>query len=342
MVLAVGDHEVDELEKRYKFFRNEYPDLRKVSKEEIAKIEPKLVEGRDPKEKILALVTEGYVVDFGEVARSFVEKVKESKKGYSPEIFFSTEIKKIELVKDWYEVTTSVGKFLTKVVVVAAGPQSLVFAKKLGYGKEFGILPVAGNFYQAKNVLRGKVYMMQIPGMPFAAIHGDPDIKNPSETRFGPTIRVLPLLERHRYKTVKDFLWTSVWNISGVLSLLKITFRPTILRYIIKNVLYDLSIFGKWLFVCWEIKKIVPSIKANEVSLLYGKGGIRPQVVNINKKELEFGESEIVGKNIIFSITPSPGASVSLGYAKSVAEKVVDFFDDNIYFNYSDFKKDLM
>jgi thioredoxin reductase len=24
------------------------------------------------------------------------------------------------------------------------------------------------------------------------------------------------------------------------------------------------------------------------------------------------------------------------------AEKVVDFFDDNIYFNYSDFKKDLM
>jgi malate dehydrogenase (quinone) len=224
---------------------------------------------------------------------------------------------------------------------VAVGPQSLVFAKKLGYGKEFGILPVAGNFYQAQNILRGKVYMMQIPGMPFAAVHGDPDIKNPNETRFGPTIRVLPLLERHSYKTVKDFLRTSVWNISGVLALLKITFKPTILRYIIKNILYDLPILGKRLFVFWEIKKIIPSIKANEICLLRGRGGIRPQVVNINKKELEFGEAEIIGKNIIFSITPSPGASVSLGYAESVVRRVVSFFDGEICFKEEDFNKEL-
>jgi malate dehydrogenase (quinone) len=213
MVLAVGREEVRELEKRYEIFKSEYPNLRKIGKEEIGKLEPRLVDGRNPSEPLLALVSQGYAVDFGRIAVSFIEESGKSQK--APQVFFETEVKSINPKERFYELLTSKGELFAKTFFVAAGPKSLVFAKKLGYGKEFGILPVAGNFYRVKNALQSKVYMMQISGMPFAAIHGDPDIKNPEETRFGPTIRVLPLLERHHYKTMKDFLHTSVWSLEG-------------------------------------------------------------------------------------------------------------------------------
>jgi malate dehydrogenase (quinone) len=298
------------------------------------------VDGRNPSEPLLALVSQGYAVDFGKVAKSFIEEAGISQK--APQVFFETEVKSINSKENFYELLTPKGKFLARVVFVAVGSKSLVFAKKLGYGKEFGILPVAGNFYRVKNALQSKVYMMQIPGMPFAAIHGDPDIKNPEETRFGPTIRVLPLLERHNYKTMKDFLLTSVWSLQGVLSLIKITFSPQILRYVIKNIFYNLPFMGKRLFTKWELRKIIPLLKPQEVSLLSGAGGIRPQVVNVKKKELEFGEAEIIGKNIIFSITPSPGASVALGYAKSIVQKIVEFLGQEFYFDEEKFNKDFL
>jgi malate dehydrogenase (quinone) len=340
IVLAVGREEVRELEKRYEIFKSEYPDLRKIGKEEIKKIEPKLVEGRNPNEELLALITQGYAVDFGKVTKSFIEKAKKDKN--NPEIFFGVNVKSIIPKEDFYSLFTQRGEFLAKTVFVAAGPKSLVFAKKLGYGKEFGILPVAGNFYGAKNILQSKVYMMQIPGMPFAAVHGDPDIKNPKETRFGPTIRVLPLLERHNYKTMKDFLHTSVWSLEGILSLVKIVFNPQILRYVIKNIFYDLPFLGKCFFTKWELNKIIPSLKAEEVLPLSGAGGIRPQVVNVKKKKMEFGEAEIIGKNIIFSITPSPGASVALGYARSIVQKIVKFLGEEFYFDEEKFNQDFL
>jgi malate dehydrogenase (quinone) len=340
MVLAVGREEVQELAKRYEIFKSEYPNLRKIGKEEIGKLEPRLVDGRNPSEPLLALVSQGYAVDFGMIAASFIEEAKKSQN--APQVLFQVEVKSINPKEKFYELLTPKGKFLTKTVFVAAGPKSLVFAKKLGYGKEFGILPVAGNFYRVKNALQSKVYMMQIPGMPFAAIHGDPNIKNPEETRFGPTIRVLPLLERHNYKTMKDFLVTSVWSLEGVFSLIKITFSPKILRYVIKNIFYDLPFIGKRLFTNWELRKIIPLLRPQEVSLISGVGGIRPQVVNVKKKELEFGEAEIVGKNIIFSITPSPGASVALGYAKSIVQKIIEFLRQEFYFDKEKFKKDFL
>jgi malate dehydrogenase (quinone) len=114
------------------------------------------------------------------------------------------------------------------------------------------------------------------------------------------------------------------------------------LRYVIKNILYDLPFIGKRLFTEWELKKIIPLLKSQEVSLISGAGGIRPQVVNVKKKELEFGEAEIVGKNIIFSITPSPGASVALGYAKNIVQKIVEFLGQEFYFDEEKFNKDFL
>ena len=59
-----------------------------------------------------------------------------------------------------------------------------MIAKSLGYGKNLSVLSMAGSFYTAPKVLNGKVYTIQMPKLPFAAIHGDPEVHNAEVTTF--------------------------------------------------------------------------------------------------------------------------------------------------------------
>ncbi|MGB8492337.1 MAG: FAD-dependent oxidoreductase, partial [Bacteroidales bacterium] len=71
MVLAVGTQQVSILRERFKTFSQLFPHLRMIGRDEIAKLEPRVVEGRDPDEELLALTTEdGYTVDYGELCHS--------------------------------------------------------------------------------------------------------------------------------------------------------------------------------------------------------------------------------------------------------------------------------
>jgi malate dehydrogenase (quinone) len=343
MVLAVGKTEVAELERRYEEFKTDFPYIRKLSRAEIARVEPNVVEGRDPREELAALfVPEGYAVDFGKLTASFIDRAAQAP-AKTIETRFRASVAKISRIGGYWEIElrNDPNVIRAKAVVVATGPHSLIFAKSLGYGKAFGILPVAGNFYAAQNTLRGKVYMMQIKKMPFAAIHGDPDVTDPAMTRFGPTIRVLPLLERHDYRTVVDFVKTSAFGISGIWSLLSIISDPTILKYVLKNLIYDIPFLGKALFVRWELRKTVPALRPRDVRLDRGAGGIRPQVINIEKRAMEMGEVAIKGEHIIFNITPSPGASVCLGNAKRNAQEVIRFLGKDFSFDEAAFRQDL-
>jgi len=95
MVLGVGDEQVEKLEERYEEFRGLFPELRKIYREEIARIEPKVVEGRDENEKIIALYSDnGYTMDFQKLAESFLEKAKDMNKDL--DIFLGTKVDKIE------------------------------------------------------------------------------------------------------------------------------------------------------------------------------------------------------------------------------------------------------
>jgi malate dehydrogenase (quinone) len=231
------------------------------------------------------------------------------------------------------------------VVVVSAGAHSLMLAKSLGYGKNFSILSVAGSYYVAPKALNGKVYTIQMPKLPFAAIHGDPEVHNQNVTRFGPTAKPIFLLERFNSKTFREYWKTFGWGFSPIYSLLKILSDWILFRYIFVNFFYDWPIIGKRLFVK-QIKKIVPRIKVSElqyVSRVKGRvGGARPQIVNNTTHKLQMGEAKIVGEKIIFNITPSPGASTCLGNAFEDTLKVMEFFDNKFTFNSKQFEKDLV
>lgn len=339
MVLAVGEEEVAALEQRFEEIKDIFPKLKKISKGEIAELEPNIVKGRDPDQKLLALCTEdGYAIDFGKLSGSFVKHAKENSK--TVDVFLHHKLKEIVKTKNGYKVVAEGKKVEASVIVVCAGSHSLIFAQQLGYGTELGLLPVAGTFYIGKNMLNGKVYTMQLKKLPFAAIHGDPDVKHPEETRFGPTAKVLPLLERHKYATVPDFIRTSAFTFDGIVSLLKILADPTYFRYVLKNFSYDMPLIGKRIFLK-EVRKIVPSATAKDIRLGKGIGGIRPQIVDTKAKKMEMGEAKIVGEKIIFNITPSPGASVCLDNAKNDARKVVEFLGKRFKFDEQKLKEEL-
>lgn len=337
MVLAVGKSQVKDLEKRYREFKKLFPELKLIKRKEIEKLEPNVVRGRDLKEEICALYSpNGYTVDFQRIAKSFITQGK--KTGYS--VLMNTKVRGIDRKEKGYIINLDGEEVFSKVVVVAAGSYSLTFAKTLGYGLDYSLLDIAGSFYLAPKMLNGKVYTMQQEKLPFAAIHGDPDVHKAGETRFGPTAKALPFLERHKYSSIFGYLWVMGFGPRVLLSFFNILSDWTIFKYLVHQFIMDFPLIGKYIFIK-EVRKIVPTAKVKDLRFAKDYGGIRPQIVNLKKKGLDMGEAKIIGDEIIFNITPSPGASTCLRNAYDDSKRVAEFLGNGALFNEKRFLRDL-
>ena len=337
MVLAVGEAEVAELEARYhdEGFGELFPKLEPIGREEIAEIEPKVVEGRDPDTELLALRTpDGYVLDYGMIAESFVEAAR-AEEGVS--VHLGTEVTDIDGSGDGFTVETDDGDFAADAVAVAAGSHSLQFAQEMGYGEDMSLLPVAGSFFLADDLLNGKVYTLQMKKLPFAAVHGDADVHDPSVTRFGPTAKLVPALERGEISTVGDFADVFGFTISSFLSYANVLADRILFPYVVRNLVYDLPVVGKRTFLP-HVRKVVPSVDVGDIDRAKGYGGVRPQIVDTESKELDMGEAKIRGDGILFNITPSPGASTALKNAMVDTRTLLEFLDAEYDFDEEAFR----
>lgn len=324
MALGVGDVECEFIKKRYEDFKELYPYIKFFDKTKIKEIEPKVALGEDGisdrKENIVAMGVEAgeifTTVDFAKMSQSLIEQG--SKQGKNTLVAFNQEVVKIEKKDDSFVIKTACYKeYRAKAVVVNAGAHSLYLAHKMGLGLQKSCWPVAGSFYLTKQkLLNGKVYMVQNPKLPFAALHGDPDLMANMNTRFGPTALVIPKLERYKgLKSVPEFFETL--KLDKVV--LKVSFGmlkdSEIRNYILYNYLFELPFINKSLFVR-DARKIVPSLKASDIYYAKGFGGVRPQVIDKERGELMLGEASITEiPGIIFNMTPSPGATSCLGNA---------------------------
>lgn len=339
MVIGVGEIEVKALEKRFKWLKNIYPTLEKIGIDKIKKIEPNLLRGRKKSEKIIALYNpNGHTINYGNLSRELLnDSLKTSKK---IDKYFQTKVSNISRKDGFFYVKTNKGILKSKVVIVSCGAHSLFFAKKLGYVEHYSLLSVAGNFYFTPKMLNSKVYTLQDDRLPFAAVHGDPDIDHPNKTRFGPTTNIVFMLERGKYGTVLEYMKTFGFKLKAFLTLIKILSDKHLLFYAIKhNIYFRLPFIGRYIFMK-EARKIIPSLKFSDVKLAKGYGGVRPQIVNTDKMTLEMGEARISGENILFNVTPSPGASTCISNSFHDTFKIMDFFEGKIKFNNKQFEKD--
>lgn len=339
MVLGVGHSEVDALEKIYASgILDLFPGLKRIERNEIAKAEPKAIEGRKSKEHVLALLSDkGYMVDFGRLANTFVENARR----YNRHVIVKTgvAVTKAHRTNDGYVVHAGNEALNAKFVAFATGSYSLHFAKMFDYDENLSILSIGGGFYFSKRLLKGKVYRVQHGHIPFAAIHADPDINNSGVTRFGPTVTVPPVLEKGHPGTFPDYIRSFDIDLQTAISLKRILLNRDILRIIRRNMSYSLPGIGKGLFLKNEASKIIPTIKASDLWLDKGTGGIRPQIIDKERRFLALGEAKIQREGLIFNITPSPGASSCVGSALEDARYIAKYmgtdfkeslFDDEI------------
>lgn len=343
MVLAVGENECEQMRERFKVFSPHYPDLRLLDKKAIAKIEPAvaLKDGRLREDEVLALgSTDEYTaVNFEALSRSFVRQA-EKIENKEIDIHFNETVTHIKIEKDRFLVETNGICYQTKSLVVCAGGHSLKLAHDLGYGLHYSCLPVAGSYYFTPQCLNGKVYTVQNDALPFAAIHGDPDVLVPGSTRFGPTALVLPVLERYNLKTMPEFLQIFKFDrkVAKVLwDLLKVR---DIRNYMFKNMLFEIPLIRKILFLK-DVRKIVPELKFNDLTFARRVGGIRPQLIDKVNAKLLMGEAKIdTGIGAIFNMTPSPGGTSCLENAEIDMRAVAGFL--NLSVDEDGIKKDLL
>ncbi|WP_298963381.1 FAD-dependent oxidoreductase [uncultured Campylobacter sp.] len=340
MALGVGESEVELIKDRFEKFKELYPYLQLFDKEELKKIEPKLVfdgRGEERAEDIVAMGVQSGVyttIDYGAMANSFVQNAK-NVEGKTCDLYLNTEVQNITKVGDKFYIRTANRLSLSAdFVVVDAGAHSLWLAHRMGLGLDLSTICIAGSFYLTKQkLLNGKVYMMQNPKLPFAALHGDPDLLAGGCTRFGPTALTMPKLERYKgCRSVPEFFQSLNFDMD-VAKVIWQNFGDSEVRdFLIRNIGFEIPILGKKLFVK-NARKIIPSIREEDIYYAKGFGGVRPQVISHSQKKLLLGEARI-GENpgIIFNMTPSPGATSCLGNAlrdaKGACEYLGASFDD--------------
>jgi malate dehydrogenase (quinone) len=333
MVLGVGAQECQKLRERFTVFGPHYPKLRLLEKDEIAEIEPAVVdmgEGRRT-DKIVALgSTDEYTaVNFETLARSFVRQAQ-LVPGKEVDAHYNQQVQHIKVEEDYFRVDTDAASYTCRSLVVCAGGHSLKLAHDLGYGLHYSCLPVAGSYYFTPQILNGKVYTVQNDALPFAAIHGDPDVMVPGATRFGPTALMLPVLERYNLDTLPDFLRVFRFDrrVARVLwDLMKVR---DIRNYMLKNMLFEIPFIRRLLFLR-DVRKIVPALRLRDLRFAKKVGGIRPQLIDKDHERLMLGEAKIdTGKGAIFNMTPSPGGTSCLENAEIDLRHIAAYLSANI------------
>ncbi|MEA2019258.1 MAG: FAD-dependent oxidoreductase [Campylobacterota bacterium] len=350
MALGVGNKEVDFITNRYHEFKELFPYLELWGVEELKIKEPKLVytdkeQTKVREEPIVAMGTDTQytTVDFGRMSEELVKEANKIDEDVVTETFFNSQVEDIIQKEDktFEVVCTNGSKYTANFVVVNAGAHSLFLAHKMGYGKHMGCLPVAGSFYITNDeFLNGKVYMVQNNKLPFAALHGDPDILMDGKTRFGPTALVLPKLERYKPGTYLDFFKTLNFDFHIVKIFWDLLKDSDIRNYLLKNFTYEIPYINKSLFVK-AARKIVPSLSVDDLTYANGFGGVRPQVLDKEKEKLMLGEASInPGTGVIFNMTPSPGATSCLGNAERDLRVIAKHL--NLNFDEKQFLEDLI
>ncbi|WP_263971649.1 FAD-dependent oxidoreductase [Leptolyngbya ohadii] len=319
MVLGVGSQECEILRQRYEQFKPHFTGMELLEKDRIAELEPNVVQvnGQARPEELVAIgVQDEYTaVNYGALAQSFVE-LAQTVEDKTIDLKLGTMVQAIETSGSNYRVVTPNETLTARFVVVSAGGHSLLFAHKMGIGLEYSCLPIAGNFYFTPQMLNGKVYTVQNDKLPFAAIHGDPDVTVPGKTRFGPTALPLPVLERYNWQTALDYFKVLRLDPAVIAVLWDLFSVRDIRNYIFKNMAFELPVVDRRLFL-QDVRKIVPSMQLEDLEFASGYGGIRPQLIDRNQRKLIMGQAEIdPGNGIRFNITPSPGATTCLGNAE--------------------------
>ncbi len=342
-LLGVGEEEVEIVTRRFNDLREHYPDIRLLDRKGIEQVEPRLMDGRVLNESVASLFTaRGGAIDFRRVAKSFLEGARSTQTKI--DVRFDMSVKAIERTSDGFLVRTGPSSIRARTVVVCAGSASLLFAHRMGLGKNLVLFPVMGNFYRVQGALNGKVYTVQgNPKIPFVSLHADPAVYDPEETRIGPTTSLTCFLEQGSWKSALEFLRSGTLTPRGMYGLARTISDTDLFGFGLKQALYEIPLIGKER-LAHDVRKIIPAVRADDLQFDRGAGGVRGQPIDLDTGRMAVGAEKIVAPHdpIIFTMSPSPGGSCCIGSAIEDARHVVSWLGEPYRFDEDRLRSELV
>lgn len=322
MLLGIGSEECRVVRDRYRRLAPEYPDVKLMGRQAIAEIEPNvaLVKGDWRSDEIIAIgkSDDDCGVNFSALAESFARACSHIDRETNKQIDqkYSTRINRIRRSGRDYLLETEQGaSLLARSLVLCAGAHSLSLVEHLGLGLDYACLPIEGRFLFTPAVLNGKVYRVHDPRVPFVAMHGDRDIRDPHRTRFGPiaslsSSTVLGLHDRSQ-GCLKPLTHASL-----TASLLwKMAKQPELRHYMGRNLLYAVPILNRRRLLV-ELRKIVPSLALADFHEANIPGGIRPLILKKDSGHRAEQTNIVNGEGCIVNLAPALGGTGCLRQAE--------------------------
>lgn len=303
-----GIHRLNALEERGT--QNQVEDLRMVSDDEMAEIEPH-VSAR----KALYVPGTG-IVDYRNVTAIYADRLRSA----GGEIKFNTELKGSKTTADATVLQTTSGDYEVTNVINCAGLHSDVVAETMGVDTDLRIIPFRGEYYKLRKeseyLVKGLIYPVPDPAFPFLGVHLTQTMKGWVEA--GPNAVLATKREGYRKRdfSLGDFLrtitypgfwkmgirvWkTGVWEIN---------------RSLRKGVFLD------------SLQTLVPELTEKDLA---GTGsGVRAQAVGRAGNLIDdFRIDESPGAIHVLN-APSPGATSSLEIGEYIADLATKNFSLN-------------
>lgn len=248
------------------------------------------------------------IVSFSQVADELQKELQ--RKGV--EILFKQKVLWIKNEKNQVIVETNRQSFCSRYVINCAGLYSDMFVDK-SFRKDYRIIPFKGEYFhfvpQRKDRVRGLVYPVKDPNLPFLGAHLTKMIDG--EVHAGPNAILALAKEGYGKKEVHFRELFQTISYPG--------FWKMAVRYLDSAIYEMYRSFSKHAFVK-DLRRFFPELK--EEDLIPTQSGIRAQVVMRNGKLLDdflFKEE----KNTLHVVNaPSPAATASFSIGRHIARMI--------------------
>ena len=305
VVVATTDQEekaLDTLAQRGQ--KNGLSGLNYLSKTELKKREPFV-----RAQKALLVPEEG-IIDYKEVMRVLIEKIKENN-GF---VYFQTPVNAINEETDKHvEISTKNGQQIFDYVVVCGGLWSDKTYSNLTKEKSpLKIVPFRGEYLKFKSGFEDRVNHLVYPvpdaQYPFLGVHFTRMIDGSREV--GPN--AVLALKRDGYKRSSFSLLDTYDSLT----------YPGLIRFVAKNFRFSINEFKSSLFMkdfIAKAQKMIPDVNASMFER--GPAGVRAQAISPEGElQMDFNV-ERSGRQIHVLNAPSPGATASLAIASHIINK---------------------
>lgn len=300
LIVALDENQIKSLKKLYKYgVSNGLKDIKLLNKEQALRIEPYC-------ENVLQAlyVPQAGIIDYISLGKRLLEIIQEK----GAKTFFNACVSKIENMKSDKIVSTNIGNFSSRKVVLCTG----VFSDKFlsdSLKKKYRIIPFKGEYFYLKSsaakYVRGLIYPAPNLNFPFLGVHLTKTMNQNIEA--GPNAVLSFSRDNYKkfsfklYDFYKIISWIGFWKFSK--KFWKIGFYE-----------YYRS-FSKREFTR-SIQKLIPALRKNNLKL--GKSGIRAQILT-SDGEL-FDDFLVDNNNEIYNVVnaPSPAATASFAIARGI------------------------